>query len=159
MYSSAMPNTDTDMQAAIRQARAYANTALETGVAAAGPHQLVLMLFDGAIVAITQAAEGIQRGDVKAKAAAIAKAIQIVDEGLQASLNDNAGGPLAAQLRQLYDYASARLLLASLKNEIGQLTEVRTLLAGLREAWAAIGEDLRRDARLPRPRLVHPITA
>jgi flagellar protein FliS len=36
-------------------AQAYARVGVETGVAAANPHQLILMLFDGALLAIAKA--------------------------------------------------------------------------------------------------------
>ncbi|MCZ7563159.1 MAG: flagellar export chaperone FliS [Burkholderiales bacterium] len=122
-----------------RQARLYAQTAVETAVPTADPHALILLLYDGAVVAIGQAIDCMQRADVPGKGRAIAKAIQIVEEGLKASLDRNSTGDLAAQLARLYDYMAARLLFANLKNEVSHLVEVRDLLCGLRDAWAAIG--------------------
>ena len=43
-------------------ARAYANVGLETGVTAANPHRLVVMLYDGAIEAIGDARTHIAKG-------------------------------------------------------------------------------------------------
>ena len=48
-------------------ANAYAKVSMETGVATASPHQLVLMLFEGAMVAITSATQSMQAGDIPAK--------------------------------------------------------------------------------------------
>ena len=120
--------------------RAYANVGLESAVASAHPHRLILMLFEGAILAIAHARNAMPLKDVPsitAKGKAISKAIQIVDEGLKASLIDN-GTELAANLRALYEYMSHRLLLASLKNDSGVLDEVTRLLNELKDAWHAI---------------------
>lgn len=77
---------------ASRAINTYTKVGVETGVAAADPHRLILMLFDGALVAITQANAAIVRKDIPAKGAAILKAIAIVDGGLKASLDVKAGG-------------------------------------------------------------------
>lgn len=118
---------------------AYAQVGVETGVASADPHKLILMLFDGTLAAISGARLAISRGDISAKGAAIAKAIAIIDGGLKASLDVNAGGALAEQLAGLYDYMLQRLLLANLKSDAATLDEVTRLLSELRGAWAQIG--------------------
>ncbi len=71
------------------------------------------------------------------KSAAIGRAIAILDE-LRGSLDFEKGGPLAANLEDLYSYASRRLLAASASGDVRILDEVAALLRELREAWAAI---------------------
>lgn len=128
------------MYASARKAlAAYAEVGVETGVAAADPHRLILMLFEGALVAIANARLAIERGEVAAKGAAITKAIAIVDGGLKASLDVKAGGQLGERLEGLYDYICRRLLLANLKSDLQVLEEVARLLGELRDAWAQIG--------------------
>lgn len=122
---------------------AYAAIKTETDVACADPHQLVLMLYDAALVAVNRAAERMRARDLATKGTAISKAIRIIDEGLLASLDLKAGGQLAAQLSDLYHYMSHRLLLASVKNDPAGLDEVSRLLADLRDAWAAIEPEVR----------------
>jgi flagellar protein FliS len=117
---------------------AYASVGIETGVAAASPHKLIVMLFDGACVAIRSAMLHLQNGDVAAKGAAVSKAITIIENGLRASLDRNAGGDIAANLDALYDYMGRRLLQANLDNDAAMLEEVLKLLADLRETWNAI---------------------
>jgi flagellar protein FliS len=116
----------------------YARNDLETGVAAADPHRLVLMLFDGAIRAIDDGAQHLANGDYLAKGMALAKAVQIVEDGLLASLDRNSGGGMADQLAALYDYIALRVATGSLRNDGTCLDEARTLLAQLRAAWSAI---------------------
>jgi flagellar protein FliS len=118
---------------------AYANVGVETGVAAADPHKLILMLFDGTLAAIAKARLAMARGEIAAKGAAISKAIEIIDAGLKASLDVKAGGVLAERLAALYDYMLNRLLAANLRNDAALLDEVGRLLNELRGAWAQIG--------------------
>jgi len=119
---------------------AYATVGLETGVAAASPHKLVVMLYDGVIVSLLSAINNIKTSNVAAKGAALSKAITIIDNGLRASLDKNAGGEIAANLDSLYDYMSRRLLEANIKNDVGIIEEVRGLMADLRSAWVEIGD-------------------
>ena len=119
---------------------AYAKVGIETGITGANPHRLVLMLFEGAILAITDARQHMVRGEIAAKGQSISKAIMIINDGLRASLDVKAGGQLAQNLHALYEYMSRRLLFANAKNEPAVLDEVRHLLAELKEAWEAIGK-------------------
>jgi flagellar protein FliS len=132
-----------------RGVNAYANVGLETSVAAASPHKLIVMLYDGALVALRSAALHMKAGSIAAKGAAISKAINIIDNGLRAALDKNAGGEIAENLDALYDYMSRRLLTANLKNEVAHVEEVQRLLAELREAWVAIGDQAAQPASAP----------
>jgi flagellar secretion chaperone FliS len=122
--------------------RAYANVGLETGVNSAHPHRLIAMLFDGALLALARARQGIVDKDIALRGNAVSKAIQIIDEGLNASLVDT-GSELSSNLRALYDYMGRRLLFASLKNDLGAVNEVSRLLTELKDAWNAIDPDKR----------------
>jgi flagellar protein FliS len=76
--------------------------------------------------------------DIAAKGLAVSKAIEIIINGLKASLDVEAGGELASRLAALYDYMAERLLYANLNNNRAALDEVAGLLQGLREAWQGI---------------------
>ncbi len=118
--------------------KTYNKVRVESGVAAADPHQLILMLFQGALLAIVNAKNGMLRKDIPAKGAAISQAILIIDDGLKASLNKDVGGELAHNLAALYDYMTSRLLTANLKNDEIALDEVARLLKDLKGAWESI---------------------
>lgn len=118
---------------------AYAHVGLETGVFAATPHKLVLMLFEGARLSLSSALVHMKNGRFAAKGESISKAIAIITSGLQASLDINAGGELAEQLNALYEYMGRRLLEANLHNKPEYIEEVAGLLNKLSEAWEAIG--------------------
>jgi flagellar protein FliS len=121
-----------------RGVNAYANVGLETGVDSASPHQLIVMLFDGALVAVMSAQTHMKAGNIPAKGKSISHAISIIDNGLRAALDRKAGGEIADGLDALYDYMSRRLLQANLANDEAILDEVRALLADLRQTWHAI---------------------
>ena len=136
-------------------ANAYANVGLETGVVAASPHQLIVMLYEGAELAVRMAIRHMNEGDMAKKSAAISKAIAIILEGLRAALDVKQGGDIAQQLDSLYDYMNKRLMLAHLNNQTAPLEEVLGLLRELRGAWEQIGASGRHSAQ-PYP---HPLAA
>lgn len=130
-------------------ANAYARVGVETGVMGASPHRLIVMLYQGARQAIAQARMHVQMGNVPARGEAIGKAIQIVESGLQLSLNVDAGGEIAERLNALYSYMSRRLLEANIKQSEAMLVEVDGLLATLEEAWIGIAPEIARMAAQP----------
>ena len=117
----------------------YAQVSTNIAVETADPHRLILMLFDGARTAIIMARAHMERNEIAEKGAAISKAIDIVENGLLASLDVNSGGELAERLAALYQYISHRLLWANLKNNLAALDEANQLLGELQSAWAMIG--------------------
>ena len=119
---------------------AYQRTGVETGVDSADPHKLILMLFEGAQQALAKAKLHIQHNEVAAKGEMISKAIMIIDHGLKASLDINAGGDMASQLFSLYEYMTNRLLTANLQNDVQIINEVNGLLSELHGAWITIGQ-------------------
>lgn len=121
--------------------QAYAKIGVETGVMAANPHKLILMLFDGALLAIATANHAMQERNIATKGESISKAIDIVTNGLKASLDFNTGGDLAPRLAALYDYICDRLLHANLRNDKTALGEAARLLTELRSAWEEIAGD------------------
>ncbi len=122
-------------QAAINS---YNKIGLESGVIAADPHRLILMLFEGALLAIGNAKTRLHQNDIAAKGKSISHAIRIIGEGLDASLDKKVGGKLAQDLSSLYNYMLKRLVDANAKNDVAALDEVTRLLTELKEAWESI---------------------
>ena len=123
-------------------ARSYAQIGLQSGVMSASPHQLITMLFDGAKTAIAMARHHMAHKEIAAKGNAISKAINIIDNGLKASLDAEAGGKAGAELvvnlSALYDYVTQRLLYANLRNDPALLDEADRLLDNIGSAWREI---------------------
>jgi flagellar protein FliS len=118
--------------------KAYTHVGIETGVGTADSHKLISMLYQGALLAIANARNGMLRKDIPAKGKAVSHAIRIIGEGLQASLDKKVGGKLAQDLDALYDYMSLRLVEANMKNDIAMLDEVASLLNEIKVAWDSI---------------------
>ncbi len=119
-------------------ASAYAKVGVETGVLAASPHRLIVMLFEGAETALRTALVQMAARDIPAKGRSISKAINIIDNGLRASLDTKAGGEIAGNLEALYEYMNNRLLQANLNNSEEMVQEVLKLLGELKGAWESI---------------------
>lgn len=116
---------------------AYQSVAAHGGVAAADPHGLVTMLMDGALHRLSAARGAIEHGATESKGRLIHRVVEIIDE-LRASLNFEAGGEIAANMADLYDYSSRLLMRASLENRIDLLDEAGRLLGEIRSAWIQI---------------------
>jgi flagellar secretion chaperone FliS len=119
-------------------ANVYAQMGLETGVAAASPNQLIIMLYEGAISACRSAIIHMQNNDISHKGEMISKAVLIIESGLRLSLDSKAGGDIAISLDALYLYMTKRLTLANIKNQPELINEVIKLLQDLKTAWEAI---------------------
>jgi flagellar protein FliS len=134
---------------------AYTKVGLDVSVASADPHKLILLLYQGALTAIGSAKTQMLKKDIAAKGKSISHAIMIIDEGLKASLDQNAGGELAQNLSALYDYMCQRLLIANLKNDMSALDEVLGLLTELKGAWEQIRPEMAKAER-PAPQPARP---
>lgn len=130
---------------------AYRNAGLDASIAGASPHHLVLMLFQGARIALGQARRAIADGNTPARAHALSKAAAIIDDGLKSSLDLSKGGALAAQLDSLYDYMVLGIARANADADASKIEEIDRLLAGLEESWRQIGAQGR-----PAPDADHP---
>jgi flagellar secretion chaperone FliS len=126
-------------QSARSFAGAYQEVGAHTQVASASAHQLVALLFDAFTAAVHRARGAIRNQDVAAKHKAIGHAVRIVDEGLKAGLDLQAGGTLAQDLSDLYAYVCLRLTQANLHSDEARLDECLRLVQPLQEAWSAIG--------------------
>lgn len=127
----------------------YQSTSTEAGVVGASPHRLIQMLFEGALEKIAKAKGFMQRNEIEQKGANISWAIKIIG-GLQSSLNMEAGGELAVNLDNLYEYMAFKLVEANAENSIEKLDEVTKLLSNIKEGWDGIEEEVRNMSVPPR---------
>ncbi|MDD2834253.1 MAG: flagellar export chaperone FliS [Methylotenera sp.] len=119
----------------------YAKVAAETGVLAASPVKLIVMLYEGAITACHGAITSMQRNDIQNKGLMLSKAILIIESGLRLSLDKKAGGQIAENLDDLYAYMSSQLSQANIHKQPEKVQEVLKLLNELRTAWEAIDQN------------------
>jgi len=120
----------------------YNRVGVASSVEAASPHRLIQMLMAGALEKIAIAKGHMERQEIAQKGGHISWAISIID-GLRASLDLEAGGEVAQNLDDLYDYMTRRLVRANVENNIDLLDEVASLLRTIKGAWDEIPEDVR----------------
>lgn len=130
---------------------AYRDVGLETSVMSADPHKLITMLYEGALLSITKARSHMLAKQIPEKGSAISKAIAIIGEGLNASLDKKVGGELAQNLSALYTYMVTRLVEANLNNDVAALDEVTRILADLKDAWDTIRPQVVKTAEVVAP--------
>ena len=106
----------------------------QSAAATAGPAQLVLMLYDGALVRLEVARDAIEEGRKAAAHEALVRVQAIVDE-LTVSLDMNRGGEVARNLAELYDYCTRQLIEANIHKDAGLILDVEAVLRDLRDAW------------------------
>jgi flagellar protein FliS len=116
---------------------------IESDVRGADPHRLIVLLFDGAESALKQAQAHLAADNIVGKSESIMKAIEIILDGLSASLNLEEGGELASNLRALYNYMVSRLVHANIHKDAAAITEVQTLLGEIAGAWREMGQNMR----------------
>lgn len=123
----------------------YQQIGLESDVRGADPHRLIVLLFEGAESALIKAQEQIIAKDIQGKANSLNKAIEIILDGLSASLDLEQGGELAHSLKALYAYMVSRLIHANIHMDPAAVTEVQKLLGEISGAWremkAPTGQD------------------
>jgi flagellar secretion chaperone FliS len=117
---------------------AYSSVSLDSQVAGATPHQLIVMLFDGAINAMRRAEIYFQSGNIARRGEMISRAINIIDNGLRAGLNHEIGGKITEDLESLYEYVSRNLLEANINKSGEKLPHLISLMVDLSETWKAI---------------------
>ena len=121
-----------------RSASAYQQINVETSMHTMDQHQLVTMLYEGVLNAVSSARGAMARGDVAGKCGSISKAVRILEEGLMTALDREQGGALADNLGALYDYCLRRLILANARNDDAMMEEVTRLIEPVAQGWNQI---------------------
>lgn len=103
----------------------------------ASPGQLVLMLYDAGIRWAREGAAALKAKEMEQGHGLLIKAQEAVSE-LAGALNMEAGGAIAQNLAQLYDYMYRRLVDANVNKDPEAAEEVAELLTTLREAWEQV---------------------
>lgn len=116
---------------------AYLSTRATSSVHDASPHKLIALLFDACQENLSIAKGAIERKEIKKKADAIKKAIDIVVR-LQASLDFEKGGQIATKLDDLYTFCTNRLALANAVNDTTMIDEVFRVIAEIKAGWSEI---------------------
>jgi flagellar secretion chaperone FliS len=109
----------------------------QQSILTATPGQLVVMLYDGCLRFLNQAAYAMRGGDIAESNARLSRAEAIIEE-LHATLDMEKGGVVASRLQGIYVFCSKHLLDARRNRDPENIEKVSELLAELRDAWAQI---------------------
>ena len=107
----------------------------------ASPHQLMLMLFDGAIEAMSFTIGAIQNKNFELRSKQNTRSITIIN-GMRECLDMETGGELADNLYSLYQYMTKELFRASFKNDVDTIQNIQTMLKDIRGSWEKIPLDM-----------------
>ena len=113
------------------------NPYLKTKVMTAGPAELRLMLFDGALKFAEQGRVGLAEKDYEAAYNGISRCQEILAELIN-SLDPKHAPELCEKLSGLYAFMMTRLMTASTKRDPAIVQEVITLLEFERETWVML---------------------
>jgi flagellar protein FliS len=120
----------------------YKTVDLRSAVASASPHQLIAMLYDGALSALASAKGCIVRNDIEGRAKFLNKANAIV-LGLRDFLDVEKGGEIAENLNNLYDYIIRGIIEANRDQNADKAQELIELLLELKQGWMGMPLDIR----------------
>jgi len=112
----------------------------ETSINTASPVKLVVMLYEGAIRFLTQAAGAMRKGDLIGKGEAVKRAVAIIQH-LQFTLDMENGRDAARQLETVYVDVLNRALEGSTKLDVAAIEEAIKVLSELLPAWEELARN------------------
>ncbi len=101
------------------------------------PGRVVTMLYEGAVKFLKQAIRELEAGQFIEKGKSISRAVDIIQE-LNVTLNMEAGGEIARNLRQLYAFMQEHLFQANMRKDADMIRQTIKLLEELNEGWKAV---------------------
>ncbi|MGR5435585.1 flagellar export chaperone FliS [Vibrio owensii] len=117
----------------------YQQVDLDAQAASANPHQLVVMLIDGLLDEIERIRGHLAANRLAEKGTGINKCMNILI-GLSSALDEENGGEIAENLRQLYDFCQVELYYTSVQNDAARLDNVERVMGNIREGWMNFGQ-------------------
>jgi len=128
-----------------RGINAYQKGNIKQQIAQADPHQITLMLMQGAIDKMAYAKGCMERKDFEGKSVHLSKASAII-VNLRDTLDFSVESEVTDNLFALYDFMVNRLTDAHVQNSQSIIDEVIGLMLPIKTAWASIPEDAKQEA-------------
>jgi flagellar protein FliS len=104
--------------------------------------KLIVMLHDGLLRFLAQAANATTRRDFPEKGKYFGRAFAILNH-LIATLDKPSGGKLADDLEKFYMYFRSQLMLANAHNDVRHIKQIMSHIRDVRNAWATVESDAR----------------
>jgi flagellar protein FliS len=121
----------------------YKTVDLRSAVASASPHQLITMLFDGALTSLASAKGDLERNNIEARAKNFNKATAIL-MALIDYLDMDKGEEISENLYLLYDYMIRGIIEANRTQSVDKVQELIDLLLELKQGWVSMPLDIRK---------------
>jgi flagellar secretion chaperone FliS len=112
----------------------YQNIYFQNQVRSANREQILIMLYDGAILFLRQAREAIENSKKFIKIEKTGKVVNILTE-LSNTLDFENGGDMAVQLDSVYWYMIKELIRSNTQDDPEPLNVVERILMNLRDGW------------------------
>ena len=112
----------------------YHQIDIQARVEAASPHQLIALLYEGLVGALTASRMAIDCGDLEAKSHQISRAMGIF-KALDDALDDSVEGDFPHNLHALYGYMSQKTLEASHHLDVTIIDEILELVLTIKSGW------------------------
>ena len=116
----------------------YRNVDIGSRVEGASPHRLIAVLFEELDKAIQTTLAALRQGDVVKRAARQSRALSIL-HALEASLDHEKGGEIAAGLATIYREARRLIVAGAQEDDPERIEKARDMVGEIAEAWARIG--------------------
>ena len=123
---------------------------VETQVMTATPHQLHLMVVDGAIRFAVAAEAALRENDLRKARVSLGKAREFVTE-LIGGLDDKRQPEVIHKVRSLFIFVNRCLVRADLRRDAAAVQDAIQILRLHRETWIAVGEVLKAERALQEP--------
>ena len=115
----------------------HATTAYRDASQTESPARQIVLLYDVAILRLTEARTAITENRIEDRFRLVIKAFDIV-QALHACLDVEQGGEIAPLLQRFYDRAMNRMLEINRTNDPAICDEVAAYLRPMRDSWAQI---------------------
>ena len=120
------------------------------GISTSSQSQLILMMYDGALQAVNQSIECMNKKDISGQSRFILKTQDIINE-LSLALDMQQGGEVSKTLEQLYQFVLNQLIQANITSDLMYLESVLKVLSPLRDAWSRIAADTNEKPQTQEP--------
>jgi flagellar protein FliS len=102
----------------------------------ASPAELINLVFDRVLDSLKQAVHQIESG--KGCQESSQRAIDLITQGLQASLDFERGGDISRNLASLYEWSVRQIIMARSKNNAALLDAVIAVMTDLQDGWRSV---------------------
>jgi flagellar protein FliS len=116
----------------------YRNIENNSRVEGASPHKLIAILFEEVLRAIDATRVAMERGDIARQADRQARALSIL-QALDASLDTERGGDVAANLSKIYREGRRLIVAGTREKRADLIVHAREMLGDIASAWDNIG--------------------